>query len=70
MAERLRINWTSTTGFGHEEDVTGDRLVTTVNGTTAVIRVHAADGGIVRVLTRTGVNAVDWWPTALDPDST
>ncbi len=62
MSERLTIRWTSPAGFDHEQPIVGDHLVATVNGTTAVIRVHDADMRLRRVYTRTGVSAIDWWP--------
>ncbi len=62
MSERLTIRWTSQAGFDHEETIVGDRLVATVNGTTAVIRVRDADARLRRVHTRTGVDRIDWWP--------
>lgn len=63
MAERLTIYWTSGAGFGHEKVITGGKLVPTVNGTTAVIRVHDTDGRLASVHTFTRVDHIDWYPS-------
>ena len=63
MSERIRICRISPSGIAHEEDIVGDRLVSALTGTTVVVRVHAADGRVVRVVGRTGVSAMDWWPS-------
>jgi hypothetical protein len=67
MAEQLRIYATSHAGFGHEYEIVGDRLVPTVNGTTAVVRVHNAAGRLARVVTYTQVDWLDFTPDADAP---
>lgn len=64
MAERIWLHRTNQSGVGHEETIDGPHLVATIDGTTATIRIHDSDGRLLRVATRTGVNAMDWEPGA------
>lgn len=59
MSERIHVSWVSQIGVGHEDVITGDRLVCSMPETTAAIRVYTA-GKLAAVHTISNVSRMLW----------
>ena len=63
MSENVTVIHYNPIGIQHEERITGDRIVLSVRGTNATVRVYDRAGRVVRVHCYTGVAETLWEET-------